>query len=292
VLGILLIDKPIGITSHDVVARIRKRFNTKRVGHAGTLDPNATGLLVVAIGPATRFLQYLPLEPKVYVGEITFGIETTTQDVEGEVVAAKPPPADLRQAFDTHVGQFRGLIDQIPPAYSAVKKEGKPLYAYARKGIQVERESRRVHIERFDLLRVLDENRIEVEIECSGGTYVRTLAHDLGQAAGCGAHLSALMRTRVGRFEIKESKALDDITLADLIPLREALMPPAPSAGLNAAQVDAIRHGRAVVTRERFGPEAVVLLDPKDQVVGMARYQGNELHPECVIPAEALDGSL
>src|SRR6202044_655457 len=137
-LGILLIDKPAGITSHDVVNAVRRRFGVRRVGHAGTLDPQATGLLIVAVGPATRFLQYLPLEPKEYVGVVTFGEERDTQDSEGQVVALKPVPGDLEAQVHEVLPQFRGLIQQLPPMYSAVKKDGKPLYAYARSGKEVD----------------------------------------------------------------------------------------------------------------------------------------------------------
>lgn len=282
-LGVLLIDKPLGITSHDVVARLRRRFQTKRVGHAGTLDPLATGLLVVAIGPATRFLQFLPLEPKVYVGEIAFGAETTTQDREGEVVAERPIPENLVEAYEQVQPHFLGLIEQIPPIYSAVKKEGKPLYHYARKGEDVVREPRRVHIGRLEAME-FTATSVKVLVECSGGTYIRTLAHDIGQAMGCGAHLAALRRTEVGRFHLDDAVALDDVTAEDIIPLREALIPPAPYFEMNLRQVEAIRHGQAIGTLRSYGPEPVVLLDPKDQVVGMARFRGNELQPECVIP--------
>ena len=288
-LGILLIDKPLGITSHDVVARIRRRFHMKRVGHAGTLDPLATGLLVIALGPATRFLQFLALEPKEYIGQIAFGVETTTQDREGEIVAEKPAPADLPAAFQASVGQFIGLIDQLPPLYSAVKKEGKPLYAYARKGEEVKRDTRKVHIGKYEPLG-FTEKEAEVLIECSGGTYVRTLAHDLGQAMGCGAHLAALRRTRVGRFTLEEATDLEAVTEKDIIPLREALIPPSPSFIMNETQVDAIRHGQAIGTLGReFGADAVVLLDASEQVVGIGRFRGNELHPECVIPSLATE---
>lgn len=288
-LGILLIDKPLGITSHDVVTRLRRRFQTKRIGHAGTLDPLATGLLVVAIGPATRFLQFLPLEPKEYIGEIAFGVETTTQDREGDVVATKPIPADLPAAFAAAVPQFVGLIDQLPPLYSAVKKEGKPLYAYARKGEAVERTSRRVHIAAYEALS-FTETEATVRIECSGGTYVRTLANDLGDAMGCGAHLSGLRRTRVGRFSLDQAVSLDEVSETDLIPLREALIPPAPYFEMNDRQVEAIRHGQAIGTMgQKFGTEAVVLLDSRGDVVGIGRFQGSELQPECVIPSLATE---
>ena len=209
-LGVLLVDKPLGCTSHDVVNDIRRRFHTKRVGHAGTLDPLATGLLVVAIGPATRFLQYLPLEPKEYVAEITFGKTTTTYDREGEIVSEHPFPADLRGSIEQVLPSFLGLIQQVPPMYSAVKVAGKALYKYARAGNEIERESRSVHIGAFEIEEIAD-SLLRARIVCSGGTYIRTLAHDLGNAVGCGAHLSGLRRTKVGRFTIDRAIPLDEI---------------------------------------------------------------------------------
>lgn len=284
-LGIVLIDKPLGLTSHDVISRLRKRFDTKRVGHAGTLDPLATGLLVVAIGPATRFLQYLPLEPKVYEAKIHFGIETNTQDAEGVVVADLPAPVDLAAEFARVLPQFRGLIQQVPPMFSAVKKDGKPLYAYARKGDEVERDARTVHIGEVETLAVGDAT-MDVRVSCSGGTYMRTWAHDIGKAIGCGAHLAGLRRTQVGRFSLEEAMSLDSVSPSDLIPLAEAL-PPVPLVHLSESQVAAIRNGQAVgVGRLGTPPErAVGLLDPAGDVIGMARAEGPVLQPECVIPA-------
>lgn len=282
-LGIVLIDKPLGITSHDVIARLRRRFNTRRIGHAGTLDPLATGLLVVAVGPATRFLQYLPLEPKEYVGQIRFGIETTTQDAEGNVVAEKPVPSDLLFEVDYVLPEFKGSIQQIPPLYSAVKKEGKPLYVYARRGEDVEREPRSVYIGEVELLGQ-EGNDIEVRVVCSGGTYMRTYAHDLGQRLGCGAHLSALRRTRVGKFGIEDAVTLDDVEEGDLLPLAEAL-PPVPLVSLTYRQVEAIRQGQPVGCLHPPGGVVCGLVGPEGEVVGMARIDGQELHPECVIPA-------
>lgn len=284
-LGVVLIDKPLGLTSHDVISRLRKRFDTKRVGHAGTLDPLATGLLVVAIGPATRFLQYLPLEPKVYVARIRFGIETNTQDGEGVVVAELPVPQDLRSAFDKAVPAFKGLIQQIPPMFSAVKKDGKPLYAYARRGDEVERDARTVHIGEVEVLEVGDVDMV-VRVTCSGGTYMRTWAHDLGKAIGCGAHLSALRRTQVGKFLLEDALALDVVGPEHIMPLSEAL-PPVPLVSLNGTQVAAIRNGQPVGLGKTppAGSPVYGMLDPAGEVVGMGRIDGPMLQPECVIPA-------
>ncbi len=281
-LGVVLIDKPLGITSHDVIARLRRKFQTRRIGHAGTLDPLATGLLVVAVGPATRFLQYLPLEPKEYVGTIRFGVETTTQDAEGEVVAEKPVPSDLMSEISGVLAEFKGSIQQLPPLYSAVKKEGKPLYVYARRGEEVERERRTVFISEAELLAQTG-NEVDVRVVCSGGTYMRTWAHDLGQRLGCGAHLSALRRTRVGKFAIEDAVTLEEVAPGDLRPLVEAL-PPVPLVEITHRQAEAIRHGQAIGFPRPPAGLVCGLVGPEGDVIGMARIQGQELQPECVIP--------
>lgn len=289
-LGILLIDKPLGITSHDAVNAIRRKLGTKRVGHAGTLDPLASGLLVVAVGPATRFLQYLSLEPKEYEGTITFGKRTSTFDAEGEVTEAREVPSDLDSRLKTAATQFTGLIEQLPPMYSAVKKAGKPLYKYAREGQEVERQARTVHISQLEI-ELTDAAVARFRLVCSGGTYVRTLADDLGQAVGCGAFLSELRRTKVGRFTLGQSHPLETAKRADLMPLREALAP-MPMVQLTQLQTDAVREGQQVFVPEVIRPGIVALKDPHGEVFSVARLLGNLLQPECVIPSEAFDGSL
>ena len=289
-LGILLIDKPLGITSHDVVNHVRRKFNIRRVGHAGTLDPAATGLLVVAIGPATRFLQYLPLEPKEYDAEITFGVETSTQDSEGEIVSQRPVPQDLVQKIKDVLPQFKGLIRQLPPMHSAVKKNGKPLYRYAREGKEVERTERTIHIERINI-REVKGHRARMTIECSGGTYVRSLAQDIGNAVGCGAYLSALHRTRVGKFSIMDAVPLDEVNEQHVLSLREAL-PPIPLVSLSAHQTSDIREGRTVNVQLEPSGDMAGLLSPEGSIIGVARVHGNVLQPECVIPSETPHGSI
>ncbi len=272
------------MTSHDVVNTIRRRFGTKRVGHAGTLDPLATGLLVVAVGPATRFLQYLPLEPKVYVAEIQFGQSTTTYDAEGELSESSPVPDDLAGAIRTSLPAFHGLIQQYPPMYSAVKVSGKPLYKYAREGKEAVREPRTVHIDSFEILDVTG-TVAKARICCSGGTYIRSLAHDLGAALGCGGYLKSLVRTQVGRFHLTESIALDSSSISDLIPLREAL-PPMPLIELDALQTANIREGRAIFLAEPPESQLIGLIEPNGNVFSVAKIIGNLLQPECVIPSE------
>lgn len=289
-LGVLLIDKPQGITSHDVINVLRRRFQTKRIGHAGTLDPLGTGLLVVAVGPATRFLQYLPLEPKEYVCDFRFGIETNTQDSEGDVVAEQPVPDDLAAQIAANVPKLSGLIEQIPPMFSAVKKGGKPLYVYARQGEEVERAPRTVHIGAFELVQSKG-NEATFRIVCSGGTYMRTLAHDLGRLIGCGAHLTALRRTRAGEFHLDNAVPLDDVTLDDLVSLREAI-DPMPIVTMNAVQEAAIRQGQRVGMRPLPDGRFVALSDAQGDVFGVARIEIDQLQPECVIPAEAIHGAV
>lgn len=289
--GIILVQKEIGRTSHDVVDAIRRKFGTRRVGHAGTLDPLATGLLVVAIGPATRFLQYLPLEPKEYVAEIVFGRGTSTYDLEGETIHEGGVPADLPDAIEHAIPKFKGLISQLPPMYSAVKIDGKPLYHYARQGKEVEREPRNVHIDVFDI-HPISPSKVEARIVCSGGTYIRSLAHDLGMEIGCGAHLAKLHRTKVGRFADTEATLIEDASPNMLVPLKEALAP-MTMVQLNEVQVQHIREGRQIEDPQDRGiaessdRPIVALLDPCGDVFSVARVKGNVLQPECVIPLEA-----
>jgi tRNA pseudouridine55 synthase len=290
VLGILLVDKPKGLTSHDVVNRIRRKFSTKRVGHAGTLDPLATGLLVVAVGPATRFLQYLPLEPKVYEAQITFGQSSTTYDAEGEMTPGGPVPADLASAVTEILPRFTGLISQMPPMFSAIKVQGQALYKYARMGKEIEREPRTVHIGELVILGST-ESELRVHVECSGGTYIRSLAHDLGEALGCGAYLSGLVRTRVGRFTLEDATSLDLVEPAQLLSLKDAL-PPMPLVEVDAVSTQHIREGRAIGLNDP--PEGVLvgLIEPRGQVFSIARVHGNVLQPECVIPSGVIDGNI
>jgi tRNA pseudouridine55 synthase len=290
-IGILLIDKPDGLTSHDVVNRVRRGLHTKRVGHAGTLDPIATGLLVLAIGPATRFLQYLPLEPKTYEGVFRFGQTTGTFDTEGEVLEEKPLPDDLEVQVASALEAFRGEISQLPPMYSAVKKDGRALYKYAREGIEVERNPRTVFIKSFDYLGKEGDQDLKFRIVCSGGTYVRTLAHDLGQAVGCGAHVISLRRTGVGEFGIGQAVSLDEIPIARLVPLSQALTN-LPHVQLNESQVGMVREGRDVLAKEQVFTKFAALLDESGDVISVAKASGRLLHPECVIPAEAARGGI
>jgi tRNA pseudouridine55 synthase len=246
----------------------------------------ATGLLVVAVGPATRFLQYLPLEPKTYEATIRFGEATTTYDREGEVSFQGEVPGDLSGAALAQIGSYLGLIQQQPPMFSAVKIKGQPLYKLARKGEEVERASRTVHIAKFDLT-VVDDRTMKAVIVCSGGTYVRSLAHDLGMSLGCGAHLVGLKRTQVGRFDLASAVPLDTVDAGHLLPLSEALSPMV-MARLDARRVTQIREGRQIRIEEAENG-VVALQEPDGSVFGIARVSGHIAQPECVIPAGVLD---
>jgi tRNA pseudouridine55 synthase len=223
--GVLLIDKPSGITSHDVVDRVRHVFKMKRVGHAGTLDPNATGLLIILVGKATKLSQYLMGLDKTYEGVITFGTETTTHDVEGEVVEEKPVPELSGDDLKSAMAAFVGDQYQTPPMFSAKKQEGVPLYKLARKGKSVEREPRLVHVGKFSL-DAWESPDLEFTLTCSKGTYVRTIAHDLGQQLGCGAYLKELRRTDIERFHIEDSIELESLEEMSMEEIRGWLIPP------------------------------------------------------------------
>lgn len=281
-LGIVLIHKPTGCTSHDIVNAIRRKIGERRVGHAGTLDPMATGLLVVAVGPATRFLQYLPLEPKEYIARIRFGMSTSTYDAEGAMTAERPVPEDLGAAIQSALPPFMGLIQQQPPMFSAVKVDGQPLYKLARQGKEIERAWRTVHIGKFEI-EVLSENEANARIVCSGGTYVRSLAHDLGEAMGCGAHLTALQRTGVGRFRIEDAVLPEDLSPSRVLPLEIALQP-MPMLHLDEVRTAAIRQGRDIVIEEPPESNLIALIEPSGKVFSVAKITDGLAHPECVIP--------
>ncbi|MDR0351453.1 MAG: tRNA pseudouridine(55) synthase TruB [Puniceicoccales bacterium] len=208
--GILLVDKPIGLTSHDVVDKLRKKLSMKRIGHAGTLDPIANGLLVILLGMATKISQLITNCDKTYAGEMCFGITTDTHDAQGMIIAIKPVPELVKNDVENVMHSFLGEQHQIPPMFSAKKLNGVPLYKLARKGQNVEREPRLIHIAEFALGNFASP-LAEFELSCSKGTYVRTLINDVGQVLGCGAHMTKLTRTRVGPMRLEKATKLDHI---------------------------------------------------------------------------------
>lgn len=222
--GVLLIDKPQEWTSHDLVAKIRNNFQLNKVGHGGTLDPNATGLVAMLIGRGTKLSQRVMSGDKTYEGEILLGIETNSQDTDGEVVAEKDPSGVTEELLKKEMRAAVGDQMQIPPMVSAIKKDGVPLYKLARKGQEIEREPRFIHIYKFVLNR-FDPPRATFEVACTKGTYVRTIAHDLGQRLGCGACLSQLRRTRSGNFDLSNAWKLEDVLSWDRAQLAANLIP-------------------------------------------------------------------
>jgi len=221
--GVLIVDKPAGMTSHDVVRRLRRVCHTRRVGHAGTLDPMATGLLLVAVGEGTRVVQFLVEGDKTYRATLQFGAETTTQDAEGEVTHRRPVDHLEDSAVLQACRKMVGELQQVPPMYSAIKIKGVALHRLARQGIEIERPPRTVHI-RHLTVENLALPQLSFEVECSKGTYVRTLCHDLGHNLGTAAHLSSLRRIRSGSFDIEEAVTLEWLEQASSQAIGEKLL--------------------------------------------------------------------
>lgn len=285
--GILNIDKPQGYTSHDVVARVRRLSGQRRVGHAGTLDPMATGVLLVCLGKATRLVEYLADGIKVYRATIRFGVVTDTWDAEGTVVARGDGEglalAEIREALAAFVGQ----IEQVPPMYSALKHHGQPLYRLARRGVTIERRPRLVEIHRLEVLAWQPPDLV-LQVTCSKGTYVRSLAHELGQRLGPGAHLAALTRIAVGRFGLQDAVALDTLMAqgADgswrrhLLPIERGVGD-LPGVVLDAEAVRRVAHGQALAFS---GPEVspVAAYDATGHLVAILERAADSWRPRKV----------
>jgi tRNA pseudouridine55 synthase len=212
--GVLLIDKAAGMTSHDVVALVRRRLGIKKVGHCGTLDPLATGLLLVVVGRGTKIQDLLMAEDKEYTGTMRLGVTTDSQDADGQVVETRPVPDLTKEQLETAFAKFHGDFYQLPPMVSAIKKEGVPLYKLARQGKTVEREPRFVHVFAHEIAGVRPPE-IDFRVVCSKGFYVRTYAFDIGEELGCGAHLAALRRTKSGRFDVANAVTVAEIREGD-----------------------------------------------------------------------------
>ena len=224
--GVLLVDKDQGFTSHNAVALCRRVLQTKKVGHCGTLDPMATGMLIVVIGKATKMQDLLMCEDKVYTATMKLGVETNSQDADGEVVAETPTDALTEDAIRAAFEHFNGEFDQVPPMYSAVKINGVPCYKLARKGKEVERKARHVAVLDYEITRIdLATAEVDFTVHCTKGFYVRTYAHDIGQFLGCGAHLTALRRIRSGKFDISEAVDVPTLKAAGREELLARLLP-------------------------------------------------------------------
>jgi tRNA pseudouridine55 synthase len=213
--GVLLVDKSQSMTSHDVVAITRRALNTKKVGHCGTLDPLATGLLIITIGRGTKIQDLLMSEDKEYIGTLKLGEETDSQDSDGQIIKSSPVPEFTREQIDAAFAKFHGDFYQTPPMVSAIKKDGVPLYKLARQGKVVEREPRFVHVYAHEILAIRP-TEIDFRVVCSKGFYVRTYAHEIGTELGCGAHLKALRRTKSGRFSVEGAITVDELKVGPM----------------------------------------------------------------------------
>jgi tRNA pseudouridine55 synthase len=254
--GLVVVDKTAGWTSHDVVAKCRGIFGQRRIGHSGTLDPDATGVLLVGLGRVTRLLRFLTDLPKSYTGEVVLGVETSTLDAAGAVTATHDMSVTPEQVAAAAV-RFTGRIKQVPPMVSAVKVGGRRLHELARAGIEVEREAREVTVTRFDVAPTADPLVYRIEVGCSSGTYVRTLAADLGAALGGGAHLRDLRRTAIGSFGVGEARPLEALSAEPTVLTPAEAMRDYPSLVLDPA---AVANGR-VLDLDLPGPTAVVSPD-------------------------------
>jgi tRNA pseudouridine55 synthase len=274
--GLLLIDKPAGITSHDAVDRVRRALGQRKVGHSGTLDPMATGLLLLGVGRATRLLRFLADFLKVYEGTGVLGIETTTLDALGEVVTQRPVTVGARELL-TAMEAFVGDIEQVPPAYSAVKVGGEKLYRAARGGRQVEAPPRTITVKAFELLGFAPP-AFGFRVRCSGGTYVRSLVADVGSKLLCGAHLAALRRTAIGPFQVADARSPDDP--GPLLPL-ELAVAHLPEVSLTAEEAKVATHGTILGPAGILGPYRV--LAPDGRLIAIYLDQGSKASPEVVL---------
>jgi len=274
--GVLNIDKPAGMTSHDVVQAVRKKFNISKVGHFGTLDPIATGVLPIAVGKATRIAQFIPSSPKEYEGEIRFGFATNTYDREGIPISEERP---LEGNVEDAIRSLTGILDQFPPPFSAKKIGGVPAHKLARKNRVVEMRSARVEIREFEIV-AIHPPLMEFRVVCSPGTYIRSLAHDLGQRLGCGAHLTALRRTRSGEFRIEDALHLNHVSSGDLIPM-ECLLEFMPRLEVSESDEAKVLHGNQI--RGEADAQFARIFNKKGEFLAVASIESGWVRPRLVL---------
>lgn len=288
--GVLLLDKPIGISSNGALQHAKRIYRAAKAGHTGNLDPIATGLLPICFGEATKFSQFLTDSDKRYQAVIKLGETTDTGDAEGQVLETRPVSATLAQV-ETVLERFEGEIEQTPPMYSALKHQGRPLYDYARKGVEIERAARRVTIHELILLG-FEGDTLKLDVACSKGTYIRVLAEDIGKALGCGAHMTGLRRTRVGGFSLEQAVTLD--TLESLgEPERGALLLPAdvlaadfPRMDLDADSAFYMRRGQAIWMPRLELHQLYRIYDEKQVFIGMGEVaEDGKLAPKRLVVA-------
>lgn len=285
--GVLLLDKDKGLTSNAALQKVRFMFNAAKAGHTGTLDPMATGLLPICLGEATKFSSQMLEADKSYQAELMLGVTTDTADAEGQRLLTRPVNvSDV--ALGKVLEQFIGELDQIPPMYSAIKRDGRPLYEYARQGIELERQSRRICISDLQL-HGFDGVRVQIEVACSKGTYIRTLAADIGEVLGCGAHLTALRRTRIGFLDLSAALTLQKLTALD-DPGRDGLLAPVdtllrdlPQTSLNVEDTCRFSHGQPVIVSLPVQGECRVYA-VGGRFLGLGEFCGDSvLHPRRLV---------
>lgn len=290
--GILIIDKPPGLTSHDVVSRVRRILNTRRVGHTGTLDPFATGVLVILVGKATRLAQFLDKDEKEYEAIVQFGYETDSGDLTGTRIkdcGLRMQEVSERLAavnWDKVLPEFRGRIEQVPPMYSAKKVAGRKLYEIAREGREIERKSVEVVIHELEILST-NQTSAGLRVICSAGTYIRTLAEDIGRKIGLGAHLTGLRRTRAGKFELSESVKLENLEHEQtLLPLRKAVSH-LPSVVLDPGRIEKTRNGLSTryAMDDLLKDQPLQMIDERGELIAIGFYNESEraVQPKVVL---------
>ncbi|MEE8574093.1 MAG: tRNA pseudouridine(55) synthase TruB [Thermodesulfobacteriota bacterium] len=278
--GVLVIDKPAGITSHDVVSAVKKKLRAKKVGHLGTLDPAATGVLPLVIDGATRYARFFSSGQKEYLATMELGVETDTLDADGKVVGTKSTEGVTEDAVREALGKFVGPIRQVPPMYSAVKKGGTPLYKLARKGLTVEREAKEVEIFSIEVLDIALP-LVTFNVACSGGTYIRTLCHDAGALLECGAHLKELRRTVSGAFLIDDSLELavePELLKESIIPIQAALGRALKEVELSADAADKVDRGTTLIglgDTQALAEKEMVILMRSSRLKAIASYKGD-----------------
>jgi tRNA pseudouridine55 synthase len=290
--GLTIVDKPAGMTSHDVVARIRRLARTRRVGHAGTLDPMATGVLVVAVGRATRLLNHLDLDAKSYAARIRLGESTTTDDAEGELLLRTDASALTDAQIEVARDGFVGEILQVPSSVSAIKINGERAYKRVRAGETVELAARPVTVTRFDILAITRAGvgvDVDVEVDCSSGTYIRALARDLGTALSVGGHLTRLRRLRVGRFDLTQARTLEQLAELDdpvTLPMAAAVRAALPVREVSAAELTELSYGRALAAGAPTADGAIyAAIGPDGMVAALLQDEDGQARPVLVFAA-------
>nr|WP_154921252.1 tRNA pseudouridine(55) synthase TruB [Microbacterium testaceum] len=288
--GIFLVDKPGGITSHDVVSRARRALGTRKIGHAGTLDPMATGLLVLGVEGATRLLTYIVGADKTYEATILLGVATDSDDADGVETARADATEVTDEAIASGIADLTGEIEQVPSTVSAIKVAGRRAYDLARAGEQVELKARRVTVSRFEVRETRRREgviELDVVVDCTSGTYIRALARDLGRALGVGGHLTALRRTRIGSFDVAAAASVDDIAEERLVNPATAASVVVGAIAVGADEARDLRHGKRIDGGGRLTGSVAAAIDPDGQLVGIVEKRGAQLKSVMNMPEEA-----